>query len=138
MASFVKVILIGNLGRDAEMKYSQQGSPLLEFSIAVNEALRGRTVSGNEKTDWYRVTLWGKQAETLKTYLLKGKQVFVDGRLRIRDYVDREGKNRYSLEVTADNVQLLGGRVDQAGGLEGEASQVPGTDEQIQDGDIPF
>lgn len=139
MASMAKVSLIGNLGRDAEMKYTPQGNPLLEFSIAVNDPSRGRA-GGNasEKTDWYRVTLWGKQAESLKTYLTRGKQVFVDGKLRIREYIDRDGKNRYSLEVNAQTIQLLGGRPGESAETQAPPEELRGPDDGVQDEDIPF
>ncbi|MBP7149777.1 MAG: single-stranded DNA-binding protein [Acidobacteria bacterium] len=144
MASMAKVILVGNLGRDAELKYLPNGTPLLEFSIATNEKWTDRSGAQQEHTQWFRITLWGRQAESLKTYLLKGKLVYVDGRLRVRDFVDREGKTRYSLDVRADQVQMLGGGGGVgAGGPRGSEEQaapaeLQGDDPHFSDEDIPF
>ncbi len=138
MASLAKIILVGNLGRDAELKYTPSGAAVLEFTLAVNERSGDRGAGGTETTTWFRINLWGKQAETLKQYLVKGKQVYVDGRLRVREYTDRDGKNRTSLEVRADQIQLLGGRgegIDRATG--GPPAELQGPD-SIQDEDIPF
>jgi single-strand DNA-binding protein len=137
MASLAKIMLIGNLGRDAEMKYSNNGTPLLEFSIATNEKWNDRSGGMQEHTQWFRITLWGRQAETLKQYLTKGKQVFVDGRLRAREWTDKEGKTRTSLEVRADTIQLLGGRASgEGGGAPPELDHDdPGADDS---GAIPF
>lgn len=138
MASLAKIILVGNLGRDAELKYTPSGAAVLEFTLAVNERGADRGAGGAETTTWFRVNLWGKQAETLKQYLVKGKQVYVDGRLRVREYTDRDGKNRTSLEVRADQIQLLGGRGE---GVERAASGPPAElqgPDSIQDEDIPF
>jgi single-strand DNA-binding protein len=139
MASMAKVILIGNLGRDAELKYSNSGTPLLEFNLATNEKWNDRSGGMQEHTQWFRITLWGKQAETLKQYLTKGKQVFVDGKLRAREWTDKEGKNRTSLEVRADSIQLLGGRGG-AGETGGGAypQELEGDDPTLDDSSIPF
>jgi len=138
MASLAKIILVGNLGRDAELKYTPSGAAVLEFSLAVNERSGDRNAGGQETTTWFRINVWGKQAETLKQYLVKGKQVYIDGRLRVREYTDRDGKNRTSLEVRADQIQLLGGRgegMDRGPG--GPPPELQGQD-PIQDDDIPF
>ena len=146
MASLVKVTLVGNLGRDAEMRSTPQGKAVLEFNVACNDRYTDNTGAQQERTQWFRVSLWGRQAETLKQYLLKGKQVLVDGRLRAREYVDREGKTRTSLDVHADNLVLLGSR---AGGPQesqgpvdngGQGGGFNGPDKQFSpdDDDIPF
>ena len=138
MASIAKVLLVGNLGRDAELKYTPKGAAVLEFSLAVNERWTDGGGAQQESTTWFRVNVWGRQADTLKPFLVKGKQVMVDGRLRARDYTDREGKNRTSLEVRADNVLLLGSRAgagDEGGGRPPELDR---EDDAVGDSDIPF
>jgi single-strand DNA-binding protein len=142
MSSIAKVTIVGNLGRDAELKYTPKGFAVLEFTIAVNDRTGGGGGEGGgapESTTWFRVSLWGKQGETLKQYLVRGKQVMVDGRLRSREYTDRDGKTRTSLEVRADNVLLLGSRggsMDESGAS--RPPELERDDEGVADGDIPF
>lgn len=139
MASMAKVTLIGNLGRDAELKYSNSGAALLEFSIATNEKWTGAGGAPQEHTQWFRITLWGKQAEPLKQYLTKGKQVYVDGKLRAREWTDKDGKTRTSLEVRADTIQLLGGGgrpASEGGG--GYPQELDSDDPSLDDSAIPF
>jgi single-strand DNA-binding protein len=144
MASIAKVTLVGNLGRDAELRYTPSGAPLLDFSVATNERWNDRNGQTHEHTQWFRVTLWGRQAEVLKQYLVKGKQVFVDGTLRAREYEDREGQRRTSLDVRADNITLLGGRGEGEGPRErrdtggGPPGELENDDRSFGDEDIPF
>lgn len=137
MGSVNKVILVGNLGRDAEMRYTTAGAAVATFSIATTESWKGRDGERQEKTEWHRVVLWGKQAESLQEYLVKGKQVYVEGRLQTRQWDDKDGNKRYTTEIKADRITLLGSRRD------GEQSQpVSQPDDQpaepITDDDIPF
>ncbi len=111
MAGYCKIILIGNLGRDPEMRYTPDGLAVANFSIAVNEKFKGE-----DRTQWYRIVAFGKLGETCGEYLAKGKQVFIEGRLRVDEWVDNEGKNRYTLEVIAQNMQMLGTKADAMGG----------------------
>jgi single-strand DNA-binding protein len=114
---FAQISVVGTLGRDAELGYTPNGSVNLKFSVATEAG------SGDKKhTNWFNVTLWGKSAETMQEYLVKGKQVAVAGRFDIRDYTDKEGKSRYSLEISADNVQLVGSRSDGDGANVGNAA----------------
>lgn len=159
MASMAKIIVVGNLGRDGELKYLGSGTPVIDFPVAVNERWRDQSGNQQEHTQWFRVSLFGKQAESLKPYLLKGKLIYADGRLRVREYTDREGNQRYSCDVRADNVQLLGGRRDEgpaneggpgggssygggggpSGGGGGPATPPnSGDDPGFQDDDVPF
>ncbi len=119
MASFNKVIIVGHLGRDQEMRYTPQGTAVSNFSIATTEKRKDRSGEMQEITTWFRVSVWGKQAESISQYLLKGRQVYVEGRLRTEEYTDRDGNKRISLEVTASDVQLLGSRGDGASGGSG-------------------
>lgn len=109
MASFNRITIVGHLGRDPELRYTPQGTAVANFSIATTEKRRGNGDDATESTTWFRVTVFGKQAEIAQQYLSKGRQVYVEGRLKLNEYTDRDGKPRTSLEVTADNFQMLGG-----------------------------
>jgi single-strand DNA-binding protein len=121
-----KVILVGHLGKDAETKFTPGGAAVTRFSVATNRRWKDKQ-SGEwkEETDWSNVVLW--QSENLATYLTKGKQVYVEGRLQTRSYEDKDGKKVYSTEVVADDVILLGGQGGGGGGRSGgdEYSQAP-------------
>ena len=106
--SFNKIILVGNLGRDPELRYTPQGTPVCSFSLATNEKRRDKSGESQDVTTWFRVTLWGKQAETASQYLTKGKPVYIEGRLRQETYTDREGKERTALEVNATDMHFIG------------------------------
>jgi single-strand DNA-binding protein len=111
MASFSKAMIIGNLGRDPEMRYTPNGRPVTEFSVAVNQSTKNQQ-SGEwvEATDWFRITVWGDRAERTAENLRKGNRVFVEGRFRTREFEGRDGQKRISLEITADNVVSLEAR----------------------------
>jgi single-strand DNA-binding protein len=111
MASFSKVMIIGNLGRDPEMRYTPNGRPVTEFSVAVNQSTKNQqTGEWVEATDWFRVTVWGDRAERTAEQLRKGNRVFVEGRFRTREFEGRDGQKRISLDITADSVVSLEGR----------------------------
>ena len=117
--AFAKAMIIGNLGRDPEMRYTPNGRPVTEFSVAVSHehARTSRPASGCEATDWFRVTVWGDRAERTAEQFRKGNRVFVEGRFRTREYEAKDGQKRISLEITADNVISLDARVrDEEGG----------------------
>lgn len=122
MGSVNKVILVGNLGRDAEIRYTSGGTAVATLSLATTDVWTDKGGQRQEKTEWHRVVLWGKTAETLQEYLLKGRQIYVEGRLQTRQWDDRDGNKRYTTETRADRVVLLGGR----GG--GGVSRGDGTD----------
>jgi single-strand DNA-binding protein len=134
--SFNKITIVGNLGRDPELRYTPQGTPVCSFPMATTEK-RSRGGEQSETTIWFKVTLWGRQAETASQYLAKGKQVYIEGRLRVEEWTDRDGKARHTLEVNATDMQFVStgngsGRSDSA---DGDASdQAFGAD----DDDIPF
>ncbi len=112
--SFNKITIIGNLGRDPELRYTPQGDAVCNFSVAVNDKKRDKGGDLQDVTTWFRVTLWRKLAENASKYLTKGKQVYIEGRLHVEEWTDRDGKNRYTLEVTATDMQFLGGRSDES------------------------
>ena len=118
--AFSKAMIIGNLGRDPEMRYTPSGRPVTEFSVAVNQSTKNQqTGEWVEATDWFRVTVWGDRAERTAEQFRKGNRVFVEGRFRTREYEARDGQKRISLEITADNVVSLEARArdeDGAGG----------------------
>ncbi len=116
MAGLNKVMLIGRLGRDPEIRYSQQGTAVVNFSIATSEQWTDKnTGDKQEKTEWHRVVSFGKQAEILEKYLSKGSQIYIEGRLQTRNY-EKEGQTHYTTEIVAANFQFLGGRQDNQGG----------------------
>jgi len=118
MGSVNKVILVGNLGADPELKYTPSNRPVCNLSIATNEVWKDKSGQKQEKVEWHRVNVWGDQAEHCSKYLAKGRMVYVEGKLQTRKWQDKEGKDRYSTEVVADRVVFLGG---QGPGAEGGA-----------------
>jgi len=112
--SFNKITIVGYLGRDPELRYTPQGTALCKMSIATTEKRKNVTGETEEHTTWFRVTAWGRQAELANEYLAKGRQVYVEGRLRLEEYTDREGQKRFSAEVSATEIQFLGNRTDAA------------------------
>jgi single-strand DNA-binding protein len=121
MGSVNKVILVGNLGRDAELRYTPGGAAVATLNLATTEVFKDREGQKKEDTQWHRVILWGKTAETLQDYLTKGKQIYVEGKLQTRKWKDKDGNDKYTTEVKGDRVVLLsgGGRGDGAGRGEG-------------------
>ena len=105
-----KVMLIGNLGRDPELRYTQTGQAVANFTIATNESWTNRDGEKQERTEWHRIVAWGKQAEFCGSYLHKGRQVFVEGRLQTREWEDQKGEKRRTTEIIAQSIQGLGGR----------------------------
>jgi len=117
MGSVNKVILVGNLGRDAELRYTPGGAPVATLNLATTEVWNDKA-SGQkqEKTEWHRIVLWGKSAEALSEYLTKGKQIYVEGRLQTRKWQDKDGNDKYSTEIRSDKIVLLGGGGGGGGG----------------------
>jgi single-strand DNA-binding protein len=144
MGSVNKAILVGNLGRDAEVTASASGVSIARFSLATTFR-RKDSRSGNweDRTEWHRIVLLGKQADSLRDYLKKGKQVYVEGRIETRSWDDKDGQKRYMTEIIADRIQLLGGggggrggsRQDEQAGADYDVAPEPAG---ATDDDIPF
>jgi single-strand DNA-binding protein len=127
MGSVNKVILVGNLGRDAELRYTPGGAPVATLNLATTEVWNDKA-SGQkqEKTEWHRIVLWGKSAESLSEYLVKGKQIYVEGRLQTRKWQDKDGHDKYTTEIRGDRIVLLGGGGGGGGMAGGGRSQARG------------
>ncbi len=150
MSSFNKITVVGHLGRDPVLRYTPQGTAVCDFSVATSERRSGGAGGdAQDITTWFKITLWGKQAEVANQYLSKGKQVYIEGRLRQTEYTDREGMKRTSLEVNASDIQFLGTRGEEgatsAPAVRPAATQSPqaspaanNDDQQPSDEDIPF
>jgi len=142
MASFNKIIVVGYLGRDPELRYTPDGTPVCNFTIATTERKKDKTGEMQEHTTWFRVNLWRRQAEVANQYLSKGKQVYVEGRLSTNEYQDREGNTRTSLEINGTDIQFLGSRGEEVNVSRTENSPKPSAQPEslppITDDDIPF
>jgi single-strand DNA-binding protein len=139
MASLSKIFIIGNVGADPELKMTANGRPVCEFRVAVNRVTgRGPGGERQQETDWYRVSCWGQQAETAQQLIQKGRLVFVEGRFTPRQWTGNDEKTRLSLEISADNFQLLDSRRDREG--MGGTVPVPGDEEgkKFDPDEIPF
>jgi len=144
--SFNKIIIVGHLGRDPELRYTAQGTPVCSFSMATTERRKDRSGEAQDQTVWFKVTLWNRLAETASQYLQKGKQVYIEGRLRVEEYTDRDGRARTSLEVNATDMQFIGSRQDDYSGDRASSASVPSSNAaaapaeapDLSDEDIPF
>lgn len=116
MASVNKVILVGNLGRDPEMRYMPSGDAIANLRVATTDTWKDKEGNKQEATEWHSVVFFGKQAEVCGQYLKKGSQIYVEGSLRTRKWQDKEGNDRYTTEIRGDRMQMLGGRGGGGGG----------------------
>jgi len=107
MASVNKVILLGNLGKDPEVRYTAGGTPVASFSLATTEKFKGKSGEWEEKTEWHNITLWAKLAELAGEFLSKGKSVYIEGKLSTRKWTDKDNKDRYTTEIIGEKMQLL-------------------------------
>jgi single-strand DNA-binding protein len=110
MASVNKCIFIGNLGRDPEIRYMPSGDAMANFSIACTDSFKGKSGEKQERTEWVRIVMFGKQAEIAGEYLKKGSSVYIEGRMQTRKWTNKEGQEQYTTEIVADRMQMLGGR----------------------------
>jgi single-strand DNA-binding protein len=148
MASLNKVMLIGNLGRDPEIRYTPDGSPVANFSIATTDYWTDKSGTRQERTEWHNIVAWTRLADLSKRFLAKGKQVYVEGRLRTREWTDRDGNKRRTTEIIASQMVLLGSRGEAAEQAPATAPQPaaaaysepePAIEEGgITDADLPF
>ncbi len=149
MASVNKVILVGNLGRDPEIRYTQGGTAIARFSLATSERFKNKDGEWEEKTEWHNVVFFGRLAEVCGEYLHKGKQVYVEGRLQTRKWQAEDGTDRYTTEVVGQVMQMLGSQQDGNGAGRGRSGgsargsgrndrRDPGQTEREHDDSIPF
>jgi len=138
MASVNKVILVGNLGRDPELRYTTNGTPVANFTMATTDRWTDPSGEKKERTEWHRIVVWGKQAEIVGEYLRKGRQVYIEGSLQTREWTDREGGKRYTTEVRAQRVQMLGRREDREAVPAAGGEQVAEPETSFDEDDIPF
>ena len=118
MGSLNKVLLIGNLGKDPELRYTPDGLAILRFSIATTEYFNDKSGSKNERTTWHNIVVFGKMGQSIANYLNKGKQVFIEGKINNRSYDDKEGNKKYITEIVATNIVLLGAKGGAGSGAE--------------------
>ena len=142
MAGVNKAILIGNLGRDPELRYTQGGQAVANFSIATTESFTTKDGRRDERTEWHRIVVWGKTAENCAQYLSKGRTVYVEGRIQTREWENKEGQKQRTTEIVAQTVQFLGGPRGDAGAPRtpapgGEAAGGAAAGEPPP-GDVPF
>lgn len=147
MSSLNKILLIGHLGRDPEIRYTPEGTPVASFSLATSDNWTDKNGSRQERTEWHNIVVWNRQADLCKRFLAKGRQVYVEGKLRTREWSDRDGNKRHSTEVIASQIVFLGSRPQGAdAGVQpmetsshstAEPDQAFG-DAGITDSDIPF
>jgi single-strand DNA-binding protein len=139
-----KVIIVGNLGNDPETRYMPSGSAVTNLSVATNESWKDKqTGEQKDRTEWHKVAMFGRLAEIAAEYLRKGSQVYIEGKLRTRKWQDKDGQDRYTTEIVADEMQMLGGRSGGGGGApamndSGERSPPPRSSGDDFDDDIPF
>lgn len=147
-----KVILIGNLGRDPELRYTASGTAVANFTLATHRKYKDRDGNMQEETEWHRIVAWARTAEIVNQYCQKGKQVYIEGRIQTRQWEDREGQTKYTTEIIAENLQMLGGPGGGGGGDfggsggggggysggSGGGGGGGGSDAPITDDDIPF
>jgi len=148
MSSLNKIMLIGHLGRDPEIRYTPDGSPIAHFSLATSENWTDKNGNRQEHTEWHNIVAWSRLADLAKRFLAKGRQVYVEGKIRSREYNDREGIKRRITEVIASQMVLLGSRpqgaeagvqpMDSSARTASDSSEPPFGEAGITDSDIPF
>lgn len=133
--SLNKVMLIGHLGSDPELRYTQGGAPVCNFKLATNEKWE-KDGKNHERTEWHKIVVWGKLAEVCEKYLKKGRQAYIEGKLQTREWEDKDGGKRYTTEVNALTVQFLGGEGGKSSG--GKSNDSDPQDTSWDDSEIPF
>ncbi|MCP4914452.1 MAG: single-stranded DNA-binding protein [Oligoflexia bacterium] len=140
MSGINKVILIGRLGGDPELKYTPGGTAVANFSLATSETWTDKQGQKQEKTEWHRVVVWGKLAELCNQYLAKGRQAYLEGSLQTRSWEDNDGKKKYTTEIVAKTIQFLGGNSQSSGSNDSgpDEDYSMDTDSNFTSDDIPF
>ena len=138
MAGVNKVILVGNLGRDPELRYTQQGTAVANFSLATSESFKKKDGTREERTEWHRIVVWARTAEFCAQYLSKGRTVYIEGRLQTREWENKEGQKQRTTEIVAQEVQFVGPRNEGGGGRPAGAGGASGDPPPPADDDIPF
>ncbi len=146
MSSVNKAIIIGNLGKDPELRQTSNGNPVCEFTVATSERWNSREGEAKERTEWHRIIVWGKQGEIAAKYLAKGRKVYVEGRIQTRDWQDKDGNKRYTTEIVANNVVFLSSRGESQGNYnsppppsdEYAPKSAPQSNTEFSDDEIPF
>ena len=148
-----KVILVGRLGRDPETRYTGGGQAVANFSVATDETYKDRNGERQKRTEWHKIVVWGKQAEIAQQYLKKGSQIYLEGRIQSREWMDKENQKRTSFEIVATNFRMLGSRADSMGGGGAARGAAAGSNDfdpgpasaehepmgpEVSDEDIPF
>jgi single-strand DNA-binding protein len=123
-----KVILVGRLGRDPDVRFTSSGQPVANFSLATDETYRDRAGERQKRTEWHKIVVWGKQAEIAQKYLRKGSLIYLEGRIQQREYTDRDQNKRTSYDIVCNTFRMLGGRGDGAG---------PGAAGPAEEGEVP-
>ena len=134
MASLNKVLLIGNLGKDPEVRFTASGTAVASFSLATSEKFKNKEGEWEERTEWHNVTLWGRLAEIASEYLGKGKTVYIEGRLQTRKWQDKDGKDRYTTEIVGEKMLMLSRKDGSNHEEAGQSHEGPG----FPEGDVPF
>ncbi|MCL4526438.1 MAG: single-stranded DNA-binding protein [Gammaproteobacteria bacterium] len=145
MASVNKVIVLGHLGRDPEMRYTQDGKAIANFSLATSESFKDKDGNKQERTEWHRISMFGRIAEIAGEYLRKGSMAYVEGRLQTRKWTDKEGQERYTTEIIGDRLQLIGPKkegesapANEPAHASSRGGNTPPPAEDFPDDDIPF
>jgi single-strand DNA-binding protein len=143
-SSVNKVILVGRLGKDPEVKYTQGGTPVARFSLATDETWKDQGGEKQQRTEWHNIVAWSKLAEICGQYLTKGRLIYLEGRLQTRTWEDKDGNKRSTTEVRADNMVMLSGKFEETRSERGAAAAAPtasaerSVEPEITDDDIPF
>ena len=139
MAGINKVILVGNLGKDPEIRHLESGASVANFSLATTETYKDRTTGERKSiTEWHNIVLWRGLAEVAEKYLKKGNQVYIEGKIQTRSYEDKDGNTKYITEIVGQNMTMLGGRPSGDYSGNGESSQVETVNEDNEIDDLPF
>lgn len=138
MASVNKAIIIGNLGDDPELRYTNNNNATCTLSVATNERWKDKNGEPQERTEWHRVVVFGRQAENCNQYLKKGRNVYIEGRIQTRKWEDKDGNNRYTTEIVAQTVQFLSGERGGGGAPQRNTGKQNGNRQAFSDEDIPF